>query len=102
MLSVGTDINFNKIYKHGTLSPYALAEYSVDVSDSSTADMHYVGQSTLYSMRVDKKATSIYKLRIGADYQSTNGITASMYYERAQAVNSGHDDKLNLLINFNF
>jgi surface protein len=102
LLSVGTDINFNKIYKHGTLSPYALAEYSVDVSDSSTADMHYVGQSTLYSMRVDKKATSIYKLRIGADYQSTNGITASMYYERAQAVNSGHDDKLNLLINLNF
>ena len=102
LLSVGTDINFNKIYKHGTLSPYALAEYSIDVSDSSTADMYYVGQSTLYSMRVDKKATSIYKLRIGADYRSTNGITASMYYERAQAINSGHNDRLNLLINFNF
>ena len=56
LLSVGTDINFNKIYKHGTLSPYALAEYSIDVSDSSTADMYYVGQSTLYSMRVDKKS----------------------------------------------
>ena len=45
LLSVGTDINFNKTYKHGTLSPYALAEYSVDISDSSTADMYYVGQS---------------------------------------------------------
>ena len=89
LLSVGTDINFNKTYKHGTLSPYALAEYSVDVSDSSTADMHYVGQSDMYSLRIKKKATSIYKLGIGADYLSNNGVVSSVYYERAQAINSG-------------
>ena len=102
LLSVGTDINFNKTYKHGTLSPYALAEYSVDVSDSSTADMYYVDQSTEYSLRINKKATSIYKLGVGADYQSNNGLISSLYYERAQAINSGHNDKLNLSINFKF
>lgn len=102
LLSVGTDINFIKTYKHGTLSPYALAEYSIDVSDSSTADMYYVGQSTQYSLRINKKATSIYKLGIGADYQSNSGLISSVYYERAQAVNSGHNDKLNLSINFKF
>jgi surface protein len=102
LLSVGSDINFNKTYKHGTLSPYALAEYSVDVSDSSTADMHYVGQSNMYSLRVKKKATSIYKLGIGADYLSNNGVISSVYYERAQAINSGHNDRLNAMINFKF
>ncbi len=102
LLSVGADINFNKNYKHGTLSPYALAEYSVDVGDSSTADMYYVGQSTEYSLRINKKATSIYKLGVGADYQSNNGLISSLYYERAQAINSGHNDKLNLSINFKF
>jgi surface protein len=102
LLSVGTDINFNKTYKHGTLSPYALAEYSVDVSDSSTADMHYVGQSDMYSLRIKKKATSIYKLGIGADYLSHNGVVSSVYYERAQAINSGHNDRLNVIINFKF
>ncbi|MBL6899197.1 MAG: BspA family leucine-rich repeat surface protein [Gammaproteobacteria bacterium] len=102
LLSVGTDINFNKTYKHGTLSPYALAEYSVDISDSSTADMHYVGQSDMYSLRIKKKATSIYKLGIGADYLSHNGVVSSVYYERAQAINSGHKDRLNVIINFKF
>ena len=102
LLSVGTDINFNKTYKHGTLSPYALAEYSVDVSDSSTADMHYVGQSDMYSLRIKKKATSIYKLGIGADYLSNNGVVSSVYYERAQAINSGHNDRFNVMINFKF
>jgi outer membrane autotransporter protein len=102
LLSVGTDINFNKTYKHGTLSPYALAEYSIDVSDSSTADMHYVGQSDMYSLRIKKKASSIYKLGIGADYLSNNGVISSLYYERAQAINSGHNDRLNVMINFKF
>ena len=102
LLSVGTDINFNKTYKHGTLSPYALAEYSVDVSDSSTADMHYVGESDMYSLRIKKKASSIYKLGIGADYLSNNGVISSVYYERAQAINSGHNDRLNVMINFKF
>ena len=102
LLSVGADINFNKTYKHGTLSPYALAEYSVDVSDSSTADMYYVGQSTEYSLRIKKKATSIYKLGVGADYLSNNGVVSSVYYERAQAINSGHNDRLNVMIKFKF
>ena len=102
LLSVGANINSNKTYKHGTLSPYALAEYSVDVSDSSTADMYYVGESTEYSLRINKKASSIYKLGIGTDYLSNNGLTSSLYYERAQAINSGHNDKINLSINFKF
>ncbi len=102
LLSVGADINFNKTYKHGTLSPYALVEYSVDISDSSTADIYYVGQSTEYSLRIDKKATSIYKLGIGADYLSNNGLLSSLYYERVQAINSGHNDKITLSINLKF
>ena len=102
LLSVGADINFNKTYKHGTLSPYALVEYSVDISDSSTADIYYVGQSTEYSLRIGKKATSIYKLGIGADYLSNNGLLSSLYYERVQAINSGHNDKITLSINLKF
>ena len=102
-LSIGADIDYLIHIANGKIKPYGSIEYSADISSSSSADMHYNSETTtIYTLNLDKKAKSQWKIGLGANILTKNGWTSSVDYERTQSINAGHSDSISLNIALQF
>lgn len=102
MLFVGSDIDYKTPVRGGTLRPFGKLEYGLDLTGTSNADMHYVGDSTHYRLGLERAATSHWNLTVGADFSVKKGLTSTLAYERTEAVNAGHSDSVRLHLNLPF
>jgi len=87
---------------NGTIKPFAKLEYGLDVSDSSEAVMHYNTETTDYTLNLDNKSKSNWKLGLGVDLITKDSWDASIGYEREQVVNAGHSDSLTVDVSLKF
>ena len=99
---IGADANYLITIQNGSIKPFAKLEYGLDVSDTSSAVMHYNNQTTNYTLNLDKKAKSNWKVDLGADLFTKDGWDSSIAYRREQAINSGHSDSLSFDVNLKF
>jgi VCBS repeat-containing protein len=99
---VGADINYLVTINNGTIKPFAKLEYGLDVSDSSEAVMHYNTETTDYTLNLDNKSKSNWKLGLGVDLITKDSWDASIGYEREQVVNAGHSDSLTVDVSLKF
>lgn len=99
---VGADANYLITINNGTIKPFAKLEYGHDVSSSSDATMHYNTETTNYTLTVDKKAKSNWKMDVGADLFTKDGWNSSISYRREQAIDSGHSDGLSFDVGLRF
>ncbi|MBR9866522.1 MAG: autotransporter outer membrane beta-barrel domain-containing protein [Oceanospirillales bacterium] len=102
MVKLGVDASYDATLANGNLTPFTRLEYAYDISPSSNADMHYVGDGTNYRLTNDKNAMSIWSARIGADYIHSSGASTSFYYERSESINSGYSDSIQLKLSVPF
>jgi len=99
MLFVGSDIAYETRIANGNLKPFAALEYGLDLTRDSDVVMNYAGDTTAYNTKLEKTATSNLMLRLGADYESKDGITSSFAYERAEALGAGFSNSLRFQVN---
>ncbi len=99
MFFVGTEFVSQQFYSGGKLRPFGKVEYGLNLTGDSNADMHYVGDTTSYRLVLDKDATSLWLLQIGADYQIKDDLNVSFSFDHSEAVGSGHTDTLRLELN---
>jgi len=99
MLFLGSDVSYDTTFGSGKLKPFAAFEYGLDLTHDSDVGMNYVGSSTTYSTTLEKLATSNVMVRLGADYQGKDGVTATVSYERQEALGAGSSNTLELLVN---
>ena len=102
MIKLGLDANYDTEWMNGKLVPFTRLEYAYDISPSSNADMHYVGDSTNYRLTTDKNAVSNWTMRLGGDYAHNSGASTSVFYERTESINSGHSDSVQLKVSIPF
>lgn len=102
LVKVGVDADFETNWMNGKLTPFTRLEYAYDISPSSNADMHYVGDSTNYRLTTDKDAISNWTMRFGGDYMHNTGASTSVFYERTESINSGHSDSVQLKVSIPF
>jgi hypothetical protein len=102
MASLGTEMIYNIHLAEGRLKPFSSLEYGYDFTKKSDVNMHYVGDSTNYNIRVDKLATSNWLARVGANYDLQDKVIASLTYEFTQAVNVGQTNALRFQLNAKF
>lgn len=101
MVFVGTEVISQRFFSGGKLRPFGKVEYGLNLTGDSNADMHYVGDTTNYRLVLDKDATSMWLLQVGADYQIKDDLNVSFSYDHSEAVGSGHTDTLRLELNIN-
>ncbi len=101
-LYVGADMNYLITINNGTIKPFVNLEYSADLSDGSNATMNYNTEDTSYTLNLDRKATSNWKLGLGADLYTEDEWDSSISYERTEAVNAGYSDSLAIKIGLKF
>ena len=99
MLFLGFDVTYETTYANGKLKPFAAFAYGLDLTRDSDVGMNYVGDTTAYSTKLEKTATSNLMLRLGADYEMKDGVTSSFAYERTEALGAGFSNSLRFYIN---
>jgi len=99
---IGADMNYLVVINNGTIKPFVKLEYGADVSDSSSATMHYNSQITNYTLKLEDKATSNWKLELGADLITKDDLNGSIAYRREQAGDAGHSDSLSFDVKLKF
>ncbi|MBO37398.1 MAG: hypothetical protein CL612_06175, partial [Anaerolineaceae bacterium] len=99
MLFLGFDVTYETTYANGKLKPFAAFAYGLDLTRDSDVGMNYVGDTTAYSTKLEKTATSNLMLRLGADYEMKDGVTSSFAYERTEALGAGFSNSLRFHIN---
>ena len=99
MLFLGSDVTYETSYANGKLKPFAAFEYGLDLTRDSDVGMNYVGDTTAYSTKLEKTATSNLMLRLGADYEMKDGVTSSFSYERTEALGAGFSNSLRFHVN---
>jgi len=99
---IGADANYLVTIRNGSIKPFVKLEYGLDVSDSSDATMRYNTETNNYTLNVDKKSKSHWKIGLGADLFTKDGWDASIGYRREQAINSGYSDSLNFDVGLRF
>ncbi|MBR9867964.1 MAG: autotransporter outer membrane beta-barrel domain-containing protein [Oceanospirillales bacterium] len=102
MIKLGVDASYDTEVANGKLTPFTRLEYAYDISPSSNADMHYVGDSTNYRLTIDKEAVSNWSARVGADYLHDSGASTSFFYERSESIGSGLSDSVQLKLSVPF
>ncbi len=95
-LHLGGNLNYLMPLHQGHLKPFAKLEYALDLSDTSEATMHYINQSTNYTLSLDKRASSHWKLGLGADLYTRDSWSASLAYQKEWLINAGHRDSFSL------
>lgn len=102
MVFIGADFNYAANIGASRLRPFGAIEYGYNFTSDSDADMHYIGDTTNYRLKVERAATSNLMARIGTEYDIGDDLTASFSYERTEAIGTGHTDtfKAGLSINF--
>ncbi len=101
MVFFGTEVISQRFFSGGKLRPFGKVEYGLNLTGDSNADMHYVGDTTNYRLVLDKDATSMWLLQVGADYQIKDDLNVSFSFDHSEAVGSGHTDTLRLELNIN-
>ena len=99
MLFLGFDVTYETTYANGKLKPFAAFAYGLDLTRDSDVGMNYVGDTTAYSTKLEKTATSNLMLRLGTDYEMKDGVTSSFAYERTEALGAGFSNSLRFHIN---
>ncbi len=103
ILYTGLDVDYLIRLNKGTLRPYGVIEYGVDISLSSTAELYYLDvPNTKYTITTEDKATHNLKFGAGLEYKSQNGAYVSAGYERTEAIDSGHLDSFDLELGLEF
>lgn len=94
MLFVGNDVSYNIEKNNAQWLLYGKFELGADLSDSATADMHYVGDTTNYSLSVAPSSSAQWKLAFGADYVISDNLSTSFGYEHTDWFGTGYSDSL--------
>jgi uncharacterized protein with beta-barrel porin domain len=99
MLFLGSDVTYETSYANGKLKPFAAFEYGLDMTRDSDVGINYVADTTAYSTKLEKTATSNLMLRLGADYEMKDGVISSFAYERTEALGAGFSNSLRFHVN---
>jgi len=99
---IGADANYLITIRNGSVKPFAKLEYGLDLSGSSTVNMHYNNETTNYQLQLDNKADSNWKFVLGTDLYTEDEWDSSISYERTEAVNAGYSDSLAVKVGLKF
>ncbi|MBT4123145.1 MAG: autotransporter outer membrane beta-barrel domain-containing protein [Candidatus Ruthia sp.] len=99
---IGTDANYLITIRNGTIQPFVKLEYEHDISSSSDATMHYNTETTNYTLAVDKKSQSSWKLDLGADLLTKDEWNSSIVYQRRESIDAGYSNSLSVRVGLQF
>ncbi len=104
VLYTGLDIDGLIELNQGALRPFGVAEYGVDISPSSDAELYYLSDPTrqIYTLSTDGSATHNLKFGIGVEYKAQTGAYGSVGYERTEIIDSGHTDSFDFELGLEF
>jgi hypothetical protein len=92
-LRLGIDAESRFETQHGPLVPYAGLEYATNYSPTSTADMRYVSESTVYTQEMERAYDSEWTVSLGLDYYIKE-LRYGFSYQRSEQINSGYSDSI--------
>ena len=96
-------LNFNKLAKleNNSLNTFASIEYAIDFSDSSTAEMNYLSDtSTIYFYKGDNNSPKLISVELGFDFEVQNNFNVTALYKRIEGSDNEHTNRIKLKFNF--
>jgi len=94
-LRFGIDAESRFETQNGPLVPYAGLEYAANYSPSSTADMRYLSETTVYTQELERAYDSEWTVELGLDYY-VNELRYGFSYQRSEQINAGYSDSVTL------
>ncbi len=96
-------LNFNKLAKleNNSLNTFSSIEYGIDFSDSSTAEMNYLSDtSTIYFYKGDNNSSTLISGELGFDFEVQNNFNITALYKRIEGSDDEHTNMIKLKFNF--
>ena len=94
-LRFGIDAESRFETQNGPLVPFAGLEYAANYSPSSTADMRYLSETTVYTQELERAYDSEWTVELGLDYY-VNELRYGFSYQRSEQINAGYSDSVTL------
>ena len=96
-------LNFNKLAKleNNSLNTFSSIEYGMDFSDSSTAEMNYLSDtSTIYFYKGDNNSSKLISGELGFDFEVQNNFNITALYKRIEGSDDEHTNMIKLKFHF--
>ncbi len=96
-------LNFNKLAKleNNSLNTFGSIEYGIDFSDSSTAEMNYLSDtSAIYFYKGDNNSSKLISGVLGFDFKVQNNFNVTALYKRIEGSDNEHTNMIKLKFNF--
>jgi surface protein len=101
LASVGLQFSDIVKFNNNKLKPFGSIEYGLDFSNSSTAKMNYVSEtSTIYTYTQGANSNHLITTVVGFEYITINNLNIISSYKRIQGNESEQTDIINVSINF--
>ena len=87
--------------ENNSLNTFSSIEYGIDFSDSSTAEMNYLSDtSAIYFYKGDNNSSTLISGELGFDFEVQNNFNITALYKRIEGSDDEHTNMIKLKFNF--
>ena len=95
-ISIGSSVESEISLSKSLFIPYLKVDYNKDLTDSSTINAHFVGETTNYSTTINKNFSSMIILETGFDLVYENGLNVKTVFSRIDKNGLGHENSFEI------